>query len=73
MFKLNQPIIKNKVLTWSRDLTGVEIYTSLKLHIKMAMMCIIIISMAIAAYIVLQQGIINDPDPVVVVPLDMKK
>mgnify|MGYP004683583175 CR=1 FL=1 len=21
MFKLNQPIIKNKVLTWSRDLT----------------------------------------------------
>ena len=22
MFKLNQPIIKNKVLTWSRDLTG---------------------------------------------------
>ena len=23
MFKLNQPIIKNKVLTWSRDLTSV--------------------------------------------------
>lgn len=49
------------------------IYTSLKLHIKMVVMCIIIISMVIAAYIVLQQGIIDDPDPVVVVPLDMKK
>ena len=24
MFKLNQPIIKNKVLTWSRDLTNEE-------------------------------------------------
>ncbi len=26
MFKLNQPIIKNKVLTWSRDLTIVVRY-----------------------------------------------
>lgn len=52
---------------------GVGIYTSLKLHFKMVVMCIIIISMVIAAYIVLQQGIIDDPDPVVVVPLDMKK
>ena len=24
MFKLNQPIIKNKVLTWSRDLTDMR-------------------------------------------------
>lgn len=26
MFKLNQPIIKNKVLTWSRDLTELACY-----------------------------------------------
>ena len=26
MFKLNQPIVKNKVLTWSRDLTIVVRY-----------------------------------------------
>ena len=30
MFKLNQPIIKNKVLTWSRDLTQTELIAWMK-------------------------------------------
>ena len=42
MFKLNQPIIKNKVLTWSRDLTIFSRIQNLKgvtMNAKISLSC----------------------------------